>query len=75
MPISDPWNPIESAPDDRPFLAITSYNLMCVMRRQGDGKIVRNVTCRRCNGMGLGSLSHWAELPDKPEAEEIADAE
>jgi len=62
----DKWRPIETAPTDgNSFLAVTSYGLQCVMRFNGCSKTLeRTVTCRRCDGMGLGNLVLWHPLPE-----------
>ena len=64
--IKNEWLPIETAPKDgKDFLAVTDYGQTCVMKWGGEG-FVRSVTCRRCGGMGLGSLTHWCKLPGPP---------
>lgn len=61
------WEPIETCPKDGTrFLAITDYGKMCVMRFSGVETIVRDTTCRRCGGFGLGGLTHWMPLPTPP---------
>ena len=64
------WQDMKTAPrDGSKFIAITSYGEQCVMRFDGE-EIIRAVTCRRCDGMGLGGLSHWMPLPQPPKAGE-----
>jgi len=62
------WESIDTAPKDRTkFLASTYYGEMCVMYFNGEG-FVRATTCRRCDGFGLGGLTHWMSLPKPPPA-------
>ena len=60
------WQPIETAPTDgTEVLAITDYGLLCVMRwNEVSERLVRVATCRRCDGMGLGSLVAWCTIPE-----------
>ena len=59
------WHNIDTAPKDgTAFLAVTNYGKYCVMRySMVSGDFVRSVTCRRCDGMGLGGLTHWMPIP------------
>ncbi len=61
------WQPIETAPKDgTEVLAITKYGKQCTMRNNGE-RFVRIIACRRCGGMGLGTLTHWQPLSIPPE--------
>lgn len=62
------WESIDTAPKDGSrFVALQGGKTPCVMQYNRFQKdFVRTVTCRRCDGMGLGSLTHWAELPELP---------
>ncbi len=67
--IKTEWQPIETAPKDgSEFIAITDYGKMCIMHFNGE-RIVRTVTCRRCDGMGLGGLTLWTSSPAQPKKE------
>ena len=54
--------------DKQKVLAITDYGMMCTMQYRNK-EFFRIVSCRRCDSMGLGGLTHWQPLPAAPKAE------
>ena len=64
--VKNAWQPMETAPKNgNTFLALTSYGEPCTMKYNGK-KFVRTVTCRRCDGFGLGHLVYWTDIPEFP---------
>lgn len=64
------WQPIETAPrDGTEILVVTSYGLRATLKwvgNESEGGWRRVLGCRRCDAMGLGSLTHWVPLPEGP---------
>ena len=67
------WIPVEERlpEEEQEVLAVTSFNSQCTMIYSRDIEentvdFIRAVTCRRCDGMGLGSITHWMPMPTLP---------